>query len=60
MESRRPEAGMKADMPNNTNQAILDPKGILAKVGEWKTILEFRKDEIVFSQGDVADTVFYI
>jgi CRP-like cAMP-binding protein len=29
-------------------------------VGEGKTILEFRKDEIVFSQGDVADTVFYI
>jgi CRP/FNR family transcriptional regulator, cyclic AMP receptor protein len=29
-------------------------------VGEGKTFLEFRKDEIVFSQGDVADTVFYI
>ena len=41
-------------MPSNTNQAIFDPKEFLAKVGEGKTILEFRKDEIVFAQGDVA------
>ena len=47
-------------MPNQTNQAIFDPKEFLAKVGEGKAILEFRKDEIVFSQGDVANTVFYI
>src|SRR6267143_5577605 len=47
-------------MPNNTSQAIFDPKEFLAKVGEGKTILEFRKDEIVFAQGDVANTVFYI
>src|SRR6202045_3139345 len=47
-------------MPNNTNQAMFDPKEFLAKVGEGKTILEFRKDEIVFAQGDVADTIYYI
>jgi CRP/FNR family cyclic AMP-dependent transcriptional regulator len=47
-------------MPNDTNQAIFDPREFLAKVGEGKTILEFRKDEIVFAQGDVANTVFYI
>ena len=47
-------------MPNNTNQAVFDPKEFLAKVGEGKTILEFRKDEVVFAQGDVANTVFYI
>ena len=47
-------------MPNKANQAIFDPKEFLAKVGEGKTILEFRKDEIVFAQGDVANTVFYI
>ena len=52
--------GTKPDMPSNTNQAIFDPKEFLAKVGEGKTILEFRRDEIVFAQGDVADTVFYI
>ena len=52
--------GTKPDMPTNTNQAIFDPKEFLSKVGEGKTILEFRKDEVVFAQGDVASTVFYI
>jgi CRP/FNR family transcriptional regulator, cyclic AMP receptor protein len=47
-------------MANNTNQASFDPKVFLAKVGEGKTILEFRKDQVVFAQGDVADTVFYV
>ena len=41
-------------------QALFDPKEFLAVVGEGKTILEFRKDQIVFAQGDAADTVFYI
>ncbi|QDW39110.1 Crp/Fnr family transcriptional regulator [Bradyrhizobium sp. KBS0727] len=42
------------------NQAAFDPKTFLAIVGEGKTILEFRKDEVVFAQGDAADAVFYI
>jgi CRP/FNR family cyclic AMP-dependent transcriptional regulator len=37
-----------------------DPKAFLAKVGEGRRIGEYRKDEIVFSQGDPADAVFYI
>ena len=47
-------------MPNTTNQAAFDPREFLAKVGEGKAILEFRKDQVVFAQGDAADTVFYI
>src|SRR5512133_1358290 len=47
-------------MPKNTIEVAFDPKEFLAKVGEGKTLLEFRKDEIVFAQGDVANTVFYI
>src|ERR1700686_4623092 len=39
---------------------MFDPKNFLAKVGTGKTILEFRKNQHVFEQGDVADTVFYI
>jgi CRP-like cAMP-binding protein len=46
-------------MPGNTNQAF-EPKEFLAKVGEGKTILEFRKDEVIFAQGDAANTIFYI
>jgi CRP-like cAMP-binding protein len=29
-------------------------------VGEGKTISKYRKDQVVFSQGEVADAVFYI
>jgi CRP/FNR family cyclic AMP-dependent transcriptional regulator len=37
-----------------------DPKSFLAKVGEGRSIEEYHKDEIVMSQGDPADAVFYI
>ncbi len=37
-----------------------DPKAFLAKVGAGKTILNIKKNQHVFEQGDVADTVFYI
>src|SRR2546423_6854840 len=36
------------------------PKSFLAKVGDGRTIGKYRKDQIVFSQGDPADAVFYI
>jgi CRP/FNR family cyclic AMP-dependent transcriptional regulator len=37
-----------------------DAKAFIAKVGAGKTILEFHKNQHVFEQGDVADTVFYL
>jgi CRP/FNR family cyclic AMP-dependent transcriptional regulator len=37
-----------------------DPLAFLAKVGTGKTILEFHKNQNVFMQGDVADSVFYL
>jgi CRP-like cAMP-binding protein len=39
---------------------LFDPKLFLAKVGEGKTILKFERNKVVFAQGDIADTVFYI
>jgi len=39
---------------------VFDPKKFLAKVGTGKMILEFHKNQHVFEQGDIADTVFYI
>lgn len=39
---------------------IFDPKSFLAKVGAGKQVLEFHKNQNVFEQGDLADTVFYI
>jgi CRP/FNR family cyclic AMP-dependent transcriptional regulator len=51
--------GKEALMAKQTNDSF-DPKMFLAKVGTGKTILEFRKNQKIFAQGDVADTIFYI
>jgi CRP/FNR family transcriptional regulator, cyclic AMP receptor protein len=37
-----------------------DPRIFLARVGEGKTISKYHKNQVVFSQGQVADAVFYI
>jgi CRP/FNR family cyclic AMP-dependent transcriptional regulator len=37
-----------------------DPRSFLAKIGEGRTITKYHKGETVFSQGDAADSVFYI
>ena len=44
----------------NAVKSTFDPKVFLAKVGVGKTILEFQKNQKVFAQGEVADTIFYI
>jgi CRP/FNR family transcriptional regulator, cyclic AMP receptor protein len=55
-----------AHLPRATNMAIertknsFDPLAFLAKVGTGKTISVYRKDQIIFSQGEVADTIFYL
>jgi CRP/FNR family transcriptional regulator, cyclic AMP receptor protein len=41
-------------------KSSFDPKLFLAKVGAGKTILEFHKNQNIYAQGDVADTVFYL
>jgi CRP-like cAMP-binding protein len=41
-------------------KAVFDAQVFLANVGAGKVILEFQKNQNVFAQGDVADTVFYI
>jgi len=47
-------------MPSKTEQATYDPKVFLAAVGTGKTMLVFSTDQVVFEQGDVADTIFYL
>jgi len=39
---------------------MFDPQEFLARVGTGKAILAFHKNQHVFQQGDVADSVFYI
>jgi CRP-like cAMP-binding protein len=50
----------KGGVMRKRNKATFDPKNFLAKVGEGKTISKYRKDQVVFSQGEFADAVFYI
>jgi CRP/FNR family cyclic AMP-dependent transcriptional regulator len=37
-----------------------DPQFFLAKVGKGNTISEYRQNQVIFSQGDPADAIFYI
>jgi CRP/FNR family cyclic AMP-dependent transcriptional regulator len=37
-----------------------DPKAFLAKVNGGRAIADYRKDQIVYTQGEFADAVFYI
>ena len=42
------------------NRPPFDPRSFFAMVGEGGSIGEYRKGQIIFSQGDPADAVFYI
>jgi CRP/FNR family cyclic AMP-dependent transcriptional regulator len=46
-------------MRNNAALAF-DPKAFLTRIEDGKTTREYRSDQIVFSQGDAADAVFYV
>jgi len=39
---------------------MFDPAGFLSQAGAGRKIVEFRNKQTVFSQGDLADSVFYI
>ncbi|MEP9373678.1 Crp/Fnr family transcriptional regulator [Mesorhizobium sp. KR1-2] len=45
---------------SNRRSASFDPKSFLAKVGEGRSIGSYDEDQIVFSQGDLADAVYYL
>jgi CRP-like cAMP-binding protein len=41
-------------------QDVFDPRAFLGRIGTGKTVERYRKNQKIFSQGDVADTVFFI
>jgi CRP-like cAMP-binding protein len=45
---------------NREAKLPFDPKEFLAKVNGGRRIHDYREDQIVFSQGDPSDSVFYI
>jgi CRP/FNR family transcriptional regulator, cyclic AMP receptor protein len=47
-------------MKPEKNKLPFDPKAFLAKINGGRTLSEYRKNQVVFRQGDPADSVFYI
>ena len=41
-------------------QLPFNPKALLARIGDGHSIGEYRKEQVVFSQGEPADAVFLI
>ena len=39
---------------------VFDPQAFLGRIGVGKTVERYRKNQKIFSQGDIADTVFFI
>jgi CRP/FNR family transcriptional regulator, cyclic AMP receptor protein len=42
------------------HRPLFDPKSFLAKIGEGRSIGKYHKGQIVFSQGDPANAVFFL
>jgi hypothetical protein len=51
--------GWRFDEGRKRGGASFDLKKFLVKVYDGKTITEYQKDQVVFTQGDAADAVFY-
>src|ERR1700692_907207 len=51
-------------MPNTAvvqaSKGIFDPRAFLGRAGLGKTVERYAKNQKIFSQGDIADTVFFI
>ena len=45
--------------PKNGDTAF-DPEGFLVRSGLGKKVLSLKKDQVAYSQGDSADTIFYV
>jgi CRP/FNR family transcriptional regulator, cyclic AMP receptor protein len=54
------QSGVRVTRRTRKPRASFDPKAFLADVGEGKTIARYRTGDVVFSQGEAADAVFYI
>jgi CRP/FNR family transcriptional regulator, cyclic AMP receptor protein len=47
-------------MAKKVRKAPFDPKVFLATIDGGRILSNYRKDEVIFSQGEPADSVFYI
>ena len=51
---------MKREIARNSAALVLDPKAVLTRIENGKTTRAYRSKELVFSQGDLADAVFFV
>jgi CRP/FNR family transcriptional regulator, cyclic AMP receptor protein len=57
----RARSTAEGDMPpSKPARELFDPQDFLAKVGTGKTISKVKKDQVIYSQGEPAHSVFYI
>src|ERR1700680_5046221 len=54
------EIKQKGPVMENKGKPPFDPTAFLAKADGGRTISKYQMNQIVFSQGDLADSVFYI
>src|SRR5215213_4784314 len=47
-------------MKQGKKRATFDPKEFLSKIGPGRTIAKYPTNQLVFAQGDAADSVFFI
>jgi CRP/FNR family cyclic AMP-dependent transcriptional regulator len=57
---KKPMIGVEGHSMATKRQPAFDPKLFLAKIGNGHDVVKYRKDQVVFSQGDPADAVFYV
>jgi CRP/FNR family cyclic AMP-dependent transcriptional regulator len=56
----REDEGRMRPHSQRKEKPLFDPKVFLAGVEEGKTIADYHKSQLVFSQGDRADAIYYI
>ena len=52
--------GLEGYVMATKRRRLFDTKSFLARVGDGRSIGKYRKGQVVFSQGDAGDAVFYI
>ena len=50
----------KKAIPRRRKTAAFDPEDFLEKAGVGRTVVELKKNQVLFSQGEQADSVFYL
>ncbi|MEA2328953.1 MAG: family transcriptional regulator, cyclic receptor protein [Thermoanaerobaculia bacterium] len=54
------EPAVRKRLPRSRKPAPFDPEAFLEETGVGKTIVDLKKNQVLFSQGDEADAVFYL